>query len=83
MTQPYLYIQGASHLDGYVLSLDFSSGVTKQVDFAPFILNALHPDVQKYRDLERFKQFTVADGDLYWNDYELCFPVADLYQNQL
>ena len=47
MTQPYLYIQGASHLDGYVLSLDFSSGVTKQVDFAPFILNALHPDVQK------------------------------------
>ena len=83
MTQSYLYVERASHLDGYVLSLDFSSGVTKQVDFAPFILNASHPDVQKYRDLEMFKQFTVADGDLYWNDYELCFPVADLYQNHL
>jgi hypothetical protein len=27
--------------------------------------------------------FTLRDGDLDWNDYELCFPIADIYEGHL
>jgi hypothetical protein len=25
----------------------------------------------------------VRDGDIDWNDYELCFPIADIYEGHL
>jgi hypothetical protein len=28
-------------------------------------------------------QFRVEYGDLRWGDYELCFPVKNLYSNQI
>jgi hypothetical protein len=80
---PYLYVNSAEYAGDYRLSLAFNSGEKRLVDFAQFIFSAQHPDVQKYRSIEAFKQFTVADGDLFWNDYELCFPVDDLYNNRL
>ena len=30
-----------------------------------------------------FYQFIVADGDLLWHDYDLCFPIIDLYEGRL
>jgi len=29
------------------------------------------------------KQFSITYGDLEWNDYELTFPIADLYLDQI
>lgn len=83
MSMSYLYVDTAQYAEDYKLTLMFNTGERKLIDFAPFILKSQHPDVQRYRDLEAFKHFTVANGDLYWNDYELCFPVADLYENRL
>jgi hypothetical protein len=31
-------------------------------------------------DESKFKQFLILDGNLNWNDYDLIFPIADLYQ---
>jgi len=28
-------------------------------------------------------KFQVVEGDLDWNDFDLTFPIWDLYQNQL
>jgi hypothetical protein len=39
--------------------------------------------LKKYLDLNQFKNFTVRDGDIDWNDYELCFPIADIYEGHL
>ena len=33
----------------------------------------------KYREVEQFKQFSIVNGNLNWNDYEMIFPVASLY----
>jgi hypothetical protein len=42
---------------------------------------SLNPLIRKYLDLNEFKKFELDNGDLQWNDYDLCFPIADLYEN--
>jgi hypothetical protein len=41
---------------------------------------SLHPEIRKWLDPAAFSTFRVVYGDLVWGDYELCFPVADLYR---
>jgi len=31
----------------------------------------------------RFATFRLEYGELVWGDYDLCFPIADLYHNRL
>ena len=76
-------VDRAEYLRDYILRLTFSDGKQQDVDFAPFLNQSLNPLIRKYLDVERFKQFTVEYGDLYWDDYDLCFPVADLYEGQV
>ncbi len=73
----------AEYLEGYKLRISFSDGMTQTVDFEPFLRSSLNPLIRKYLDPDLFRQFTVEYGDLLWNDYDLCFPVADLYENRL
>ena len=63
--------------------MTFSDAKEVVVDFGAFIRNAAHPDIKKYRDLGLFKSFELKNGDLEWNDYELAFPVYDLYQGKI
>ena len=79
----YFLVETADYVEDYKLSLTFSDARRVVVDFGRFILNSAHPDIKKYRDLELFKSFTVKNGDLEWNDYELAFPVFDLYRGKV
>ena len=76
-------IEQAEYVEDYVLRLKFSDGKEAQVDFEPFLRQSLNPLIKKYLDKDVFKQFTVEYGDLYWNDYDLCFPIADLYEGRI
>lgn len=76
-------VKAAEYVDAYKLRLVFSDGNERIVDFEPFLQTAQNPTVWKYRELDYFKNFTVAYGDLFWNAYELCFPIADLYEGRL
>jgi len=76
-------IETAEYVESYQLRIQFSDGQERIVDFEPFLSKSLNPLIKKYLDLERFKNFTVEYGDLHWNDYDLCFPIADLYQGQI
>ena len=67
----------------YVLRVHFNDQTTQQVDFAPFLAGSHNPLIRQYLDPVRFAAFAVHDGDLVWDDYALCFPVADLYDNTL
>ena len=49
------------------------------MDFGPFLRASAHPAVHRYLQPRRFKQFAVTDGLLQWNDFDLVFPIADLY----
>jgi hypothetical protein len=78
-TEHYINITKAEYVDGLRLRVFFDDGVERIVDFEPFISKSLHPDIRKYRDKRRFKKFTIDRGHLHWNDYDLIFPIADLY----
>jgi hypothetical protein len=76
-------IEKASYLGAYKLKLAFNDGVEQTIDFAPFLSSSLNPLIRKYLDLAEFNKYELDDGDLEWNDYDLCFPVADLYENNI
>lgn len=76
-------IEAAEYVEDYKLRLRFSDSQERVIDFGPFLHSSLNPLINKYLDLEQFKRFTVEYGDLYWNDYDLCFPIADLYEGRI
>lgn len=38
---------------------------------------------KKYLDKNLFQSFSLEYGDLIWNDYEMCFPIWDLYEGDI
>ena len=76
-------LEKAKYEGGYKLRLLFSDGMARTVDFEPFLKRSLNPMIRKYLQLDLFKAFTVENGDLQWNDYDLCFPIADLYAGDI
>lgn len=77
-----IFIENADYLNGYKIRLHFNDKTTQTIDFENFICSSTNPHIAKYSDLAIFKNFSITDGDLEWNDYDLCFPIADLYENQ-
>ncbi len=73
-----------AEIDGdYRLHLAFDDGKQQTIDFYPFLARAVHPDIRAYLDPGRFSEFAIQNGELVWGDYELCFPMADLYHNRI
>ena len=67
----------------YRLDLTFSDGHTVSIDFGPFIRNSMNPETRRFLDEKAFMQFSLRQGNLVWGDYEMCFPVADLYEGSI
>lgn len=78
-----LKIDSAKYLSDYAIRIRFSDGKEKLVDFKPFLSKSLHPSIKKYLDENKFSNFSLTDGNLNWNDYDLIFPISDLYNGQI
>lgn len=76
-------IEQATQVSDYKLKLKFNDGHENIVDFEPFLKTARHPDIRKYLKPALFKQFEIRHGNLDWNHFDLCFPIADLYEGTL
>ena len=76
-------IESVRHVSGYKLALCFSDGHASAVDFGPFLKASAHPSIRAYLDLKRFKNFTLEDGMLHWDDFDLVFPMAELYEGSI
>ena len=76
-------IDSAKYLSDYAIRLRFSDGNEKLVDFKPFLSKSHHPSITKYLDENKFSKFSLIDGNLNWNDYDLIFPISDLYKGQI
>ena len=74
-------ITKAIYLNDYRIYLQFSDEKTQIVDFKIFLENSQNPVTRKYLDINLFRDFKLEYGDLVWHDYELCFPIIDLYEN--
>ncbi|MEX0775174.1 MAG: DUF2442 domain-containing protein [Phycisphaeraceae bacterium] len=78
-----IFVKHAEHVGEHRLRLSFNDGTVQIIDFAPFLRQSHNPLIQAYLDATAFAGFTVKDGDLVWGDYDLCFPVADLYEGRV
>ena len=78
-----LSIREAEYFSGYKLRLVFNDGTARFMDFEPFLRRAQNPDLTRYRQLRRFKGFHLHYGNLMWGDYEMIFPIMDLYRGAI
>lgn len=78
-----LEVKGAEFFAGYKLKLSFSDGKEEIVDFESFLKRSKNPHIRKYLDPSLFRSFELTQGNVNWNDYDLIFPVADLYNGKL
>ncbi|MDL1968309.1 MAG: DUF2442 domain-containing protein [Deltaproteobacteria bacterium] len=76
-------IERAKHLEAHKLKLSFNDGTEQIIDFGPFLSSSLNPLIRKYLSREEFIKYEIDEGDLEWNDYDLCFSIADLYENNV
>jgi hypothetical protein len=73
----------AEYRDGHRIHLWFNDGTERVADFRSFLCRARHPSFKKYLNVDEFKKFKIIYGNLDWNDCEMCFPVADLYEGKI
>jgi hypothetical protein len=78
-----LKIDSAKYLSDYAIRIKFNDGNERLVDFKQFLSKSLHPSIKKYLDEKKFSNFSLIDGNLNWNDYDLIFPISDLYNGQI
>ncbi len=76
-------ISCVKYLHDYILEIHFDDDTIQKIDFAPFLISSRHPEVQKYLSVILFKNYTLDNGELYWGDYDLIFPITDLYTNNI
>jgi hypothetical protein len=78
-----LSILNAKNIGNYHILIEFNDGVEKFVDFSTFLSSSKHQSIRKYLDETLFNSFQIVDGNLNWNDYDMIFPIADLYQGKI
>ena len=83
MSPGLISVQTAQYQPDYKLHIFLNDGADKSVDFKPFLSQSQHPGIRAFLQSEKFQGFRVEHGDLVWGDYDLCFPVADLYRGQI
>ena len=77
-----IQVKKAEHINNYKIKLFFSDGKESIIDFEAFLKRAKNPMTKKYLDVAQFEKFKITYGDLEWNDYEMCFPIWNLYTNK-
>ena len=78
-----LKILRAKHVPDYKIHIVFSDGNETTVDFEPFLRASKNHEVSKYLKLPLFKKFKLEKGELMWGDFDLIFPIEDLYNNSI
>lgn len=73
-------IADAKYVEDFKIAITFSDGKKHIVDFAPFLTGSLHAEIRKYLNVKKFLQYTIKDGELMWGDFDMIFPIAELYQ---
>ena len=76
-------IKSAYYIGDFVIRIIFKDGSQRVVDFKQFLEKSLHPAIRKYLNERNFKKYRIVSGNLNWNDYDMIFPVADLYEGKI
>ncbi|MBI2258719.1 MAG: DUF2442 domain-containing protein [Flavobacteriia bacterium] len=82
-TKANLKVVLAKYLSDFAIRITFNDGTEKLVDFKSFLDKSLNPSIKKYLDESNFSKFKIVDGNLNWSDYDLIFPIRDLYKGKI
>ena len=83
MNNKILKIKSAKHIKSYELLIVFHDGKEVMIDFYDFLNSSTNPQIRSYLELEKFKSFKVQNNDLLWGDFDLLFPIQDLYLGKI
>jgi hypothetical protein len=77
-------VVAAEYSNAFVLKVNFSDGSSKLVDFGKFLKKHSHPQFDKYKDIETFRNFKIEMGNIVWGEnWDLIFPVSQLYKGKI
>ncbi len=77
-------VTNAEYLSGYKIKIHFNDSNEQIVDLENFFSTHSHPQYNKYKNPEFFKKFKIESGNLVWGkDWDLIFPVYDLYRGRI
>lgn len=76
-------IEKAVYLNDYRLELLFNDGKIIIVNLDEFLKKSANPKTRKYLNKNFFRKFKIELGDLVWGDYDMCFPILDLYEGKV
>ncbi len=76
-------VRKAQVIEAFVLSVEFTDGKRTRVDIGPFLTKSKLPDIAKYRNAKQFARCEIVGGNVIWGDYEMLFPVAELYAGSI
>ncbi len=80
MNTEVIEITQAQYQENYKIKIYFSDSKVQIIDFYEFLINSHHPEIKKYLELTKFQSFKIEYGDLIWGDFDMCFPIYDLYE---
>lgn len=79
-----LMIINAKSLGNLTVELLFNDNTRQIVNIGEFIRRHPHPQYDKYLDENEFVKFSIDDGNIVWGeDWDLIFPIEDLYKSQI
>jgi len=78
-----IHVKSAKYIGDFAIRVLFSDGYKKLVDFKPFLENSIHPSIRKYLNEKKFIDYQLIDGNLNWNNFDLIFPIEDLYKGNI
>ncbi len=83
MNKNPINITAVEKTDQYQLRLVFDDGTIQEVDFKDFLTQSRHPEIRVYLEESKFDAYHLEYGELVWGDFDLCFPIIDLYHNRI
>lgn len=83
MIMDSINITSVEKIAQYQLRLVFDDGTVREVDFKDFLTQSHHPDIRAYLEESKFDAYHLEFGELVWGDFDLCFPIIDLYHNRI
>jgi hypothetical protein len=72
-------IQKAEYIKDYQIKVYFADGAIRTIDLFSFLSASTHPLINKFLDIELFKQFRIEMGTLCWGDNEFDLNPMNIY----
>lgn len=75
-------IQKAVYIKDYQIEVYFTDGKTRTIDLFTFLSSSNHPLINKYLNIELFKQFRIEMGTICWGDNEFDLNPLNIYNGK-